>query len=452
MRNMNQARETFTTPEVETGMSTELARIAEVVQKYPNEKIQTLAHAINVNSLKAKHQKLDGKKAAGIDEASKADYGQQLEQNLEQLVERMKRQAYKPQPVRRVHIPKGNKGETRPLGIPSYEDKLVQGVIADILNEIYEPKFLELSYGFRPGRSCHDAIKSLNHIIETKRVNYIVDADIKGFFDNVDHNWLMEFLAHDIADKNFLRLVKRFLKAGIMEEGKYIRSDVGTPQGGLISPILANIYLHYTLDLWFEKRVRRQMKGESYMIRYADDFACAFQYEEDARKFYKMLKERLQEFNLQISEEKTKIIEFGRFAASNRAKRGEGKPRTFDFLGFTHYCSRSKKGKFRVKRKTSRKKLSAKMTNMKKWMWENMHTPIPTLVAKLNPKLRGHYQYYGITDNTRSIKKFHYETMRTMLKVLRRRSQKDNMTWEKLLNILEYYPLVKPAIQVSIYS
>jgi len=434
-------------------MSTELARIAEVVQKHPNEKIQTLVHAINVNSLRAKHQKLDGKKAKGIDGTSKAEYEEQLEQNLEQLIERMKRQAYKPQSVRRVHIPKGNKGETRPLGIPSYEDKLVQGVIADILKEIYEPKFLDTSYGFRPGRNCHDAIKALNHIIETKKVSYIVDADIKGFFDNVDHSWLMEFLSHDIADNNFLRLITRFLKAGIMEEGKYIRSDVGTPQGGLISPILANVYLHYILDLWFEKKVRRQMKGESYIIRYADDFVCAFQYEEDAQTFYKMLKERLQKFNLQISEEKTKVIEFGRFAVSNRARRGEKKPETFDFLGFTHYCSTSQQGKFRVKRKTSRKKLSEKMANMRKWMWDNMHTPIGTLVAKLNPKLRGHYQHYGITDNTRSIKKFHYETMRTMLKVLRRRSQKDNMTWEKLLKLLEHYhPLVRPVIHVNIYA
>lgn len=452
MRNMNRARETFTTPEVERSMATKLARIAEVVEKHPNEKLQTLVHAIDVESLKAKHHQLDGKKATGVDGKSKAEYGKQLEVKLEELVASMKRQAYKPQSVRRVHIPKGNKGETRPLGIPSYEDKLVQGVISDILTVIYEPKFLDISYGFRPRRSCHDAIKALNQIIETKKINYIVDADIKGFFDNVDHQWLMEFLKHDIADENFLRLIVRFLKAGVMEEGKYIRSDVGTPQGGLISPILANIYLHYVLDLWFEKRVRKQMRGESYIVRYADDFVCAFQYEEDAQKFYKMLKERLREFKLQISEEKTKVIEFGRFAATNREQRGESKPKTFDFLGFTHYCSKSKKGKFRVKRKTSRKKYRMKIANMKKWMWENMHTPVENLIKKLNPKLKGHYQYYGITDNAGSIKNFHRETVVTLLKVLRRRTRKDNMTWEKFSKILKHNPIAEPRICVNIYT
>lgn len=449
---MNQARETFTTPEVEIAMATELARIAEVVEKRPNEKLQTLVHAINVETLKTKHQQMKGKKAAGIDGITKEQYGEQLDSNVRKLVDRMKRQAYKPQSVRRVHIPKGGKGETRPLGIPAYEDKLVQGIMADILNVIYETKFLDLSYGFRPGRSCHDAIKELNRIIERKKVSYIVDADIKGFFDNVDHQWLMEFLKHDIGDKNFLRLTSRFLEAGVMEQGKYLRSDVGTPQGGLISPVLANVYLHYVLDLWFEKKIRKEMRGESYMIRYCDDFICAFQYKEDADKFYRMLKERLGKFKLSLARDKTKVIEFGRFAASNRERRGIRKPETFDFLGFTHYCSTSKRGAFRVKRKTSRKKYRIKVQNMKKWMWERMHTPVGDLIKELNPKLRGHYQYYGITDNSRSIKNFHRVTEATLLKVLRRRSQKDNMTWDKFLKILEHHPIVYPKIYVNVYA
>lgn len=433
-------------------MDTKLARIAEIVDEYPKRKLQTIVHCINAEMLKAKHLGMARKKAPGTDGITKDIYNENLDKNIEQLVENMKKQAYRPQPVRRVHIPKPGSIKLRPLGIPAYEDKLVQGVMADILNVIYEPEFQECSYGFRPGLSCHDAIKALGTIIERKKVGYVVDVDIRGFFDNVDHEWLMKFLEHRIEDKNFLRLIARFLKAGIMEEGKYLRSDVGTPQGGLISPILANIYLHYVLDLWFYKKIRNEMQGECDMVRYADDFACCFQYKHEAEKFYQLLKERLEKFNLEIAEEKTKIIEFGRFAEGNRNGRGEGKPETFTFLGFTHYCSKSKKGIFRVKRNTNKKKFQAKVQNMKKWLWENMHTPFDKLIKKLNIKLRGHYQYYGITDNYRSIRAFYRIVCEHVFKMLKRRTQKNNLTWEKYGKMIEYCPIITPKIYVSVYK
>lgn len=287
---------------------------------------------------------------------------------------------------------------------------------------------------------------------ERKKVNYIVDADIKGFFDNVDHKWMMKFLEHRIEDRNFLRLIARFLKAGIIEEGKYLRSDVGTPQGGLISPILANVYLHYVLDLWFYKKIKKEMQGECYMIRYADDFVCCFQYKHEAEKFYQVLKERLKKFNLEIAEDKTKIIEFGRFAEYNKKNRGEGKPETFNFLGFTHYCSKSKKGKFRVKRKTSKKKLQAKIKNMKQWLWENMHKPIDKIIKKLNIKLLGHYRYYGITDNSKSIGAFYRRVYIQLYRTLKRRTQNDRLTWEKYERILKFNPIVRPKIYVNVYE
>lgn len=433
-------------------METVFARIAEVVERHPEGKLQTLVHAINQETLIEQHKRMLGSKATGVDGIAKQDYEENLTANIEDLMRRMKNQAYKPQPVRRAYIPKVGSDKMRGLGIPAYEDKLVQGVIAKVMNIIYEPKFLKRSYGFRPKLSCHDAIKELGNIIERKKISYIVDADIKGFFDNVDHDWLMKFLEHDIEDKNFLRLIKRFLKAGIMEEGNYLRSDLGTPQGGIISPILANVYLHFVLDLWFEKIIKKYMQGDCEIVRYADDFVCCFQYKNEAELFYKELIKRLEKFNLQIAEDKTKIIEFGRFAEEDRKGRGEGKPETFDFLGFTHYCSKSKNGYFRVKRKTSRKKFHAKAMVMKEWMKENMHTPIINLIKKLNIKLIGHYRYYGVTDNYRSIEKFYKLAYKRLYKILKRRTRKDGLTWHIYDKILEFNPILKPKIYVNVYD
>lgn len=346
-------------------METELTRIAEVARKRPQERFTSLAHLINETTLRDCHRKMKANKALGIDKVSKEEYEQNLTENLRELVEQMKRQAYKPQPVRRAYIPKPGTSKKRPLGILAYQDKLVQAVMARILTAIYEADFLDCSYGFRPGRNCHDALKELTRIIETRRINYIVDADIKGFFDHVNHEWMLKFIGHRIADPNIRRLIARFLKAGVMENGVKQNIIEGTPQGGNISPILANIYLHYVLDLWFTRIVKKWCRGEAYLIRYCDDFVCCFEYEEEAKAFYEALKGRLGKFNLEIAEDKTRIIAFGRNATKKSDKR---KPDTFDFLGFTHYCGKSKQGYFRVKRKTSRKKYQASILRCKEWI------------------------------------------------------------------------------------
>ena len=303
-----------------------------------NIKVENLIHFVNKETLKEQHRKQQRNKASGIDKMTKDEYGINLEENIENLIERMKKFSYKPLPVRRTYIPKAN-GKLRPLGIPAYEDKLVQGVMADVLNEIYECKFLECSYGFRPNRNCHQAIREINQRIMINKVNYILDCDIKGFFDNVDHKWLMKFLEHDINDKAFLRYINRFLISGYMENMKYYETDKGTPQGGLISPILANVYLHYVLDLFFEKYIKPKLKGEAYLVRYADDFIIMFQYENEAKQVYQLLIKRLAKFGLEMEQEKTRILPFGRF---------KGTTETFDFLGFMHYNGITRNGKYTV--------------------------------------------------------------------------------------------------------
>lgn len=304
-------------------MENERKDIRTLAKKY--DKLQTLMCYVNKETLMEQHKKQMKGKASGIDGVTKEQYNENIENNIEDLLVRMKKFSYRPQAVKRVYIPKTGSNKLRPLGIPAYEDRLVQGCMAYVLNEIYETKFLDCSYGFRPERNCHQAIREINQKIMIKKVNYILDADIKGFFDNVDHNWLMEFLRHDIGDKNFLRYISRFLKSGIIENLKYYESDKGTPQGGLISPVLANVYLHYVLDLWFEKGIKPKLKGEAYLIRYCDDFIIMFQYENEAQRLYEALKERLAKFKLELAEDKTRILPFGRF---------KGNKESFDFLRF----------------------------------------------------------------------------------------------------------------------
>lgn len=432
-------------------METKLDRIAEIAKRRPNERFTSLAHLLDEEMLRKCHKEINGNKATGIDRVTKGEYEQELDSNIKDLVAKLKRRAYRPQPARRVNIPKPGTDKTRPLGILAYEDKIVQRGMAKVLNAIYEQYFLDFSYGFRPNRSCHDALKRLNIIIECRKTNYIVDADIKGFFDNVDHEWMMKFISHRIADPRFQQLIRKTLKAGYMEENIIHETEGGTTQGGLISPILANLYLHYVLDLWFDKVVKPRCRGEAYMVRYADDFVCCFQYEYDANRFYNELQNRLAKFNLSIAVEKTKIINFGRFAEEKCAKQGKKKPDTFDFLGFTHYCSKSRQGKFRVKRRTSRKKYKAALLNMKEWIRNNRITPIKTLIKELNVKLRGHYQYYGITDNSR-ISNFYNNTIRLLYKWLNRRSQRKSFGWDKYNLFLKRHEILKPKVYVSIYD
>lgn len=419
-------------------------KIARQVAEYGT--VQNLMHLVNKEALVNQHRLQEAKKAVGIDKVTKVQYAENLEANIDSLVMKMKQFSYKPLPVRRTLIPKIGSGKLRPLGIPAYEDKLVQGVMADILTAVYEPKFLNCSYGFRPNRSCHSAIKALNSNIMKDKTGWVVDADIMGFFDNVSHDWLIKFLEHDINDKNFIRYIKRFLKSGIMEQGKFIESDKGTPQGGVISPILANVYLHYVLDLWFEKTIKVKYKGMTKMTRYADDFVCCFQYENDAKNFYGMLKERLEKFGLSLAEEKSKIIRFGRFARTD----GAGKDK-FDFLGFTHINGKSKEGYYKVVHYTSEKKLKAKRQAVKSWLLENIHINKCELANKLNVKLIGHYRYYGITDNTVKMRRFHSYVKNTLYKMLNKRSQR-RISWDKYIKFLEFNPIAIPKVYVSLWQ
>jgi RNA-directed DNA polymerase len=424
-------------------METEYLKIAEQATNYKT--VRSLMNCVNTKTLKAAHLRQSNKRAAGVDGMTKDEYVKNLDENLENLVGRMKEFSYRPLPVRRTYIPKAGSDKKRPLGIPAYEDKLVQGVMANALTMVYEPKFRDFSYGFRPNRDCHKAIRALDDIIILKKTSYVVDADIKGFFDNVNHDWLIKFLEHDIKDRNFIRYIKRFLKSGIMEEGKFLESDKGTPQGGLISPILANVYLHYVLDLWFEKEIRRAFKGEAHMVRYADDFVCCFQYESEAKKFFGMLKERFAKFGLEIAEEKSKIIRFGRYAKK------DGSQDKFDFLGFTHVNGTSRNGKYIVLHLTAQKKMTAKIQAVKEWLRQNFHVEKCELVRRLNQKMVGHYRYYGVTGNTHKMRVFANHVTKALFQALNRRSQK-RMYWQSFNKFIQYNPIATPKIYHSLWS
>lgn len=418
-------------------MENEKAEIARLAEKYG--RVQSLMQYVNKKTLTESYRQQPRKKAVGVDEMTKEQYGEHLDANLDDLIARMKRFSYRPYPVRRTYIPKAN-GKMRGLGIPSFEDKVVQGVFKEILEAIYEPKFLDFSFGFRPNRSCHDAIQRVNKHIMADRINYVVDADIKGFFDNIDHDWMITFLEHDIADKNFIRYIKRFLIGGVMEDGKKLETDRGTVQGGLISPILANIYLHYVLDTWFEYVKKHEFKGEMYMVRYADDFVCLFQHENEAQKFYRMMVERLRKFGLEIADDKSRILPFGRY---------KGTKESFDFLGFTHLNGKSHWGKYCVLHRTSKKKLIQKRQNAKKWLREHMHESIPETIEALNKKLIGHYRYYGIYGNWISLKKFYSYVKWELFKTKRRRDQTCWLTWAKFKQIVKIYPLEWPHVYLT---
>lgn len=403
--------------------------------------VQGLMHCVNEQSLLEEHRKQSRRKATGIDGVDKAQYDENAEENIRQLVERMKKYQYKPQPVRRTYIPKAN-GKLRPLGIPAYEDRLVQGVMANALSEVYEPRFLDCSYGFRPGRSAHDVVRYINRTIMIHKVNYVLEADIKGFFDNVDHDWLMKFLEHDIQDKNFLRYVKRFLIAGIMEGSELKDSDRGTPQGGLISPILANVYLHYVLDLWFEKAIRPKLRGEAYYVRYADDFLILFQYENEARDVLELLKRRLGKFSLEVAEDKTRILPIGRF---------KGTKEDFDFLGFTFFNTKTRGGKYRLGVRTSKKKLKAKRQAAKAWLHTRLTKPVSQTMEMLAAIIRGHCNYYGVNGNFHAIQSFWKYLKYSTYRMLNRRHQKRSMKYDKYLRIWNYY-VKEPHLTTDIWS
>ncbi len=404
-------------------------------------RLETLMNRVNETSIKEAHRHQMQNKAVGVDGITKAEYGEKLDRNVADLIFRMKRFSYKPQPVRRTYIPKAN-GKLRPLGIPAYEDRLVQSVMAEILNDIYEERFLDCSYGFRPHRNAHQVVRFINQTIMTKKVNYVLEADIKGFFDNVNHDWMMKFLEHDIADKNFLRYVKRFLIAGVMEGTERKESDKGTPQGGQISPVLANVYLHYVLDLWYDRVIRKQCRGEVYYVRYADDFLMLFQYENEAREVMEALKGRLAKFELEVAEDKTRILPIGRF---------KGTKEDFDFLGFTFFNTHTREGKYRVGVRTSKKKLKAKKQTVKKWLHDNMHKPVADTMKRIQQALQGHFNYYGVNGNLTQIYKFWKYVKYSYYKVLNKRHQKRSIKYRDYLRIWNFY-VSEPHLTKDIWN
>ena len=430
---------------------TKLALISERARREPKLQFTSLAHLLSVGFLKGCYYSLGRDRASGIDGVSWKEYGERLDGNLENLVARMKAKRYKPLPARRVYIPK-NEHEKRPLGLPALEDKIVQKGISWILEAIYEADFLDCSYGFRPNRNCHQALGMVDTTYFSRPINHIIEADIKGFFDNVSHEWLMEFLGVRIKDPSFMLLIRRFLKAGYLEADKIVRTDQGTPQGGNLSPMLSNVFLHYVLDLWFEKKIKPQVTGEAHLVRYADDYVCMVQYASDAEYIARALWERFAEFGLALHPEKTRVISFGRYERQN-ADRQNRKANTFDFLGFTHYCDQTLKGNFKVGRKTSRQKFHMKCKEMNIWLKKiRNYKQAKEWWPILRSKLLGHYQYYGVSGNMRSLKRFYTLTVRMTLKWLNRRSQRKSFSWPRFYRYLDHYPLPQPRIVHRLYA
>ena len=431
-------------------MTNKLTVITRIAKQDKKVRFTSLMHLLGKENLTICFKMLRKNAAAGIDEETVKAYAENLEANLEDLVSRLKDKWYKPKPVRRVHIPKPGKDETRPLGISTVEDKIVQMALKWILQAIYEQDFLECSYGFRPKVGCHDAIKQLDESVMKHPVNYIVEVDIRKFFDTVSHEKLLELLQIRIADPNIHWLVRKFLKAGIMEAGVWQSSDEGTPQGGVVSPMLANIYLHYVLDVWFEEVFRAQAKGYMKLIRYCDDFVMACESKYDADRFLVELKQRLAEFNLEISQEKTRSIRFGRQVWKQAQQEGN-KVATFDFLGFTHYCGKSRKGWFVMGHKTSGKRLNAKLKSNNSWLKSIRNlVPLDDLWKIVKAKLIGHYNYFGINGNMRCLNQYFHRMKSMVFKWINRRSQKKSMSWKQFQKYLDWNPLPMPRIYHAI--
>ena len=409
-----------------------LTRIRQAAEKDRKLKFTTLWHHVyDIDRLREAYFGLSRNASPGVDGVTWQSYGGDLEANLQDLAARLKRGAYRAKPVKRVYIPKPD-GRQRPIGVTSTEDKIVQSATVQVLNAIYEVDFLGFSYGFRPKRSQHNALDAVSVGIQRKKVNWVLDADIRGFFDAIDHGWLMKFVEHRIADKRVIRHIKKWLHAGVLEDGSRRETVEGTPQGGSISPLLANIYLHYALDLWADNWRKKHACGDVIAVRYADDVIFGFQHQGEAAKFLKALKERLLRFNLELHPDKTRLIEFGRFAAESRKRRGLGKPETFDFLGFTHICARTRDGKyFKVRRQTMRKRMTAALVKVKAELRRRMHDPVAVTGRWLTRVLRGYYQYHAIPGNSRALRAYRQAVFRLWWMSLKRRSQSRRLPWKK---------------------
>jgi RNA-directed DNA polymerase len=412
-----------------------LNRVRQVARQRKRERFTALLHHVNVDTLRAAFYALKRKAAAGVDGVSWQDYEVNLECNLEDLRGRVHRGAYRPHPSRRTYIPKAD-GRQRPLAIAALEDKVVQGACAMVLNAIYEEDFLGFSYGFRPGRGPHDALDALAVAITRRKVNHILDADIRDFFGSVNHDWLIRFLEHRIGDKRIIRLIRKWLKAGILEDGIVSVAESGTGQGSVISPLLANIYLHYGFDLWAERWRRQEARGDMIVVRYADDLVAGFEHEDDARRFLDALRERFAAFALLLHPGKTRLLEFGRHAAAGRKRRGIGRPETFAFLGFTFICGKSRRGAFQLQRKTRRDRVRAKLQEIKAELRQRMHQPIPSQGHWLRQVVTGHFAYYAVPTNSRALSAFRHYVADLWRRTLRRRSQKDGFTWDRMTKLV----------------
>ena len=414
-----------------------LARIRQATRREPGAQLTALWHHVySVDTLRDAYYGLNRKAAAGVDGETWAMYEAVLEANLRDLSDRLKRGAYRAPPVVRTYIPKGD-GRQRPLGIPTLEDKIVQRAAVTVLNAVYEEIFVPFSYGFRPERSQHNALDALYVALDRRKINWVYDADIQGFFDAIDHEWLIKFIEHRIGDRRVVRHVKKWLKAGVLEDERWRQADEGTPQGGSVSPLLANIYLHYALDLWVKQWRKKHAKGDVIIVRYADDFVVGFQHKQDAERFHEALQARMTRFALTLHPTKTRLIEFGRFAARDRERRGEGKPETFDFLGLTHICSQDRKGRFAIRRQTIAKRMRAKLHDIYAKLRKRRHWAIPEVGRWLGQVVRGHSQYYGVPGNHAMLKAFRQAVLRLWQLVLERRSQRSRVTWSRMYRLAD---------------
>jgi group II intron reverse transcriptase/maturase len=426
-------------------MHSALERVRQAAEQDRELRFTTLMHHVyNVDTLREAYFGLKRQAAPGVDGETWQQYGDGLEDKLADLSARLKRGAYRAKPVRRTYIPKAD-GRQRPLGVTAVEDKVVQAAVVEVLNAVYEVDFLGFSYGCRPGRSQHDALDAVTVGIQKRRVSWVLDADIQGFFDAIDHGWLVKFVEHRIGDKRIVRLIQKWLSAGVLEDGVKVVPEEGTPQGGVISPLLGNIFLHYAFDLWANAWRRREGRGDVIIVRYVDDIIVGLQHRREAQRFQDEMRQRLAKFGLALHPDKTRLIEFGRFAAERRSKRGEPRPETFDFLGLTHRCGKAKNGGFEVKRKTMRKRIAAKLKELKAELSKRMHDPVPKVGVWLKSVLVGHYRYYGVPHNGRACQAMYDEVMKLWRFALGRRSQKGYVTWERMARLKRQY-LPRPKV------
>ena len=430
-------------------MATELERIAAKARCEPELRFTSLAHHVTWDRVEKNLKRIPNRSAPGCDGVTVTEAKRDFDQWIEPMLQSVHQQGYKTPPIRRVYIPKSGKQEKRPLGVPCVSDRALQRSTSEVLSAIHEQDFLPCSFGGRPGCGAHNALSTLNEVIAGKKVGWVLEADLKNFFGSLDHGWLLRFVEHRVGDPRMISLIRRWLKAGILEEDEIYPNEEGTPQGGSISVLLSNLYLHYVLDLWFERVVKPRLRGEAYLVRYIDDFVVCFQYREDAIRFQNVLRRRLDKFSLALEPTKTKLVEFGRFATRHACKRGRKRPETIYFLGFTLYCTRNRKGNFKVGFRTEKSRLRRSMAGLRDLMRGIRHLPVGVQAITLNRVLRGHYSYYGIAGNFRALQKVHRFVERYWRKMLNSRNREGSVTWEVFHKIKQRYPLQRPKLRLN---